>query len=190
MVRTCDYVNFLPDGTKTTCVNKYQLREILFRNPEYKSQDVNIHLCNAHYLEVFGEWELKNQQLQRLFLNTKLKYFKDFAKAKKYAEYFNEYDYKKMNWHKIEDALRKWQHHKYESCAYDLCDVKLNSVKHVFQIIIDKPSGMFDKKLRTCSKGHWKKFIYQTGVERPLNPNKKQKTIINLDAFSTGVQHG
>lgn len=182
LARTCDYTIEI-EGHDVKCINTIGVREILFKNTEYMEQSIRCILCNSHYLEVFGWWILREQQLLRNYLNAKFRYYKDLAHAKKYGEYFNEFDFKFMNYPRVERELTKWLNHKFKVCAYEICDVKLDSMKRVFQIIIDKPSGMYDRQLRCCSKQHWKKYIYQTGKQKPPNPNQKPKKIINMDTF-------
>lgn len=190
----CNYViiqhDKKEDGTTNIqqfpCVNKYQLREIYIKHPDYKSLGKRVLLCNAHYLDIFGEYLTKESQLLREYLNKKSRYFKDFGQAKKYAEYFNEYDYKLMNYPKVDNAWNKYQNHKRLVCAYEDCEVKLDSVKKVHSILIDKPNGRFDRKLDYCSKEHREKIEYRMGIKIPeiFLPKTKKSNAITLDNFN------
>ncbi len=193
-MRYCEFTIILkkknPNGTisiqKHRCGSGLGLREVEFKHPDYRDQMRSAVLCTSHYLECFGEWEKIKDVLWRKWKNTKWRYYKDFKKAKKYAEYFNEFDFRKMNYRKVDLAYNLWNDHTRKVCCFELCDVRLDSVTKVYPILVYKPTGRMSYKLECCSIQHWEKFKYRIGMLAPPDPNKPKP--ISLDTFTEVIK--
>ncbi|NIS95666.1 MAG: hypothetical protein GTN97_07130 [Nitrosopumilaceae archaeon] len=166
---------------KSRCGSAVGLREVEFKHPDYRDQRKTIILCTTHYLEAFGDYEDAKKTLLRNYMNEKYRFYRDFNKAKKVGEYFNEFDYKKKYYKKVDEAYKKYQDHTRNNCCYDLCDTPLDSVNKVYPILIYKPNGRMSHKLEYCGVGHWEKIKYRVGLLQPRNPN--QRKAVSLTEF-------
>jgi len=79
------------------CGSFYNVKVIEFKHPDYPELSEYEYLCDSHFEEVFGDIRNEEQKAYRDWRNQVFHYKKDFAKAQKYAEYFNAKDFMIQN---------------------------------------------------------------------------------------------
>ncbi len=186
----CDYIKIYDvkdeegkiNQVKDRCSSRLNLREIEFKHAEYREQNRVCFLCESHFIEVFGDIDQAERNAFRDWQNKKIRYNRDYANARKHAEYFDEQGFKETSYHKVQMAFDKWNDIRKKHCRYEYCTVDLKTIRRVFVIRVYAQSGREWANYYFCSKDHWTKMKYRIGIELP--EKKTNVKIVSLDDYT------
>ncbi len=140
------------------CNSRYNIKVIEFKHPDYPELSEWEYLCDSHFTEVFGDIKNEEQLAYRNWRSQVFIYKKDFAKAQKFAEYFNPNDFKNQNYNKVENRKILFDNIKRKVCRYEYCAQNLDSIRKIYRIIVSRMGGIDFKSYFFCGKPHWVKI--------------------------------
>ena len=143
------------------CGSFYNVKVIEFKHPDYPELSEYEYLCDSHFEEVFGDIRNEEQKAYRDWRNQVFHYKKDFAKAQKYAEYFNAKDFMIQNYPKVENKKIIFDNIKRKVCRYEYCNVNLETIRRIYRIVVVRVGGIDFKNYFYCGKPHWEKMKFR-----------------------------
>ncbi|NIQ14816.1 MAG: hypothetical protein GTO02_10575 [Candidatus Dadabacteria bacterium] len=163
-----------------TCGSRVNVREIEFKNPDYRELNKTVFVCESHFQEVFGDIIEEERKARRDADNAKTRYNRDQANAQKQAEYWNPSDFKEYNYPKVQRAFDHWKKVRKEICRYEACDADLKSLRKVWMIRVYTATGREWQTLFFCSSDHVDKIKRRIGL---IKIEKKKGKATSLDTF-------
>jgi len=181
---SCNFLNqYRSDDQKIVyhaCGSRVNVREVEFRNPDYRELTKTIFLCESHFQEVFGDIIEEERKARRDADNTKIRYNRDQAQAQKQAEYWNQNDFKEYNYPKVQKAFDHWKMIRKERCRYEACTEDLKPLRKVWMVRVYTATGREWQTLFFCCSDHADKMKRRIGL---IKIEQKRGKPISLDSF-------
>lgn len=200
-MESCSFIKF--DGSR--CSQKFNVKEVEFRHPDYKDLSQLIFLCQTHFFEVFGEQVAKKSSklplevekwLELQVKNEDSHYRKKLGDTKKAvsngigSDHFDWETFRATNRIKLEDLKTQLYNLRRRECRFEWCKAKITNFRKIYTIRVYPRNQIDYVNLIFCSLDHWEVFKKRIGLQTmkgKLNPDTK-KASLTLDHYNGVVQ--
>ena len=200
-MESCAYIRY--DGSR--CGNKFNVKEVEFRHPDYKALSQLLFLCQTHFFEIFGEPVAKKDSVLPLeeeawlllqLKNEDSRYRTKLAQTKKLVvngvgnDNFDWGSFHANNTRKLEDLKSQLTLLRRRQCRFEWCRTKLTNFRKIYSIRIYPKNQIDYVNLIFCSLDHWEVFKKRIGLQtlKGKLDTKTKRASQTLDNYNGIIQ--
>lgn len=200
-MESCAYIKY--DGSR--CGNKFNVKEVEFRHPDYKDLSKLVFLCQNHFHEIFGEpvakkdstlpleeekWLELQVRNEDMHYRRKVADIRDKVKNGIGAEHFDWATFHASNTRKLEDLKERLKLLRRRQCRFEWCRAKITNFRKIYTIRIYPKNQIDYVNLIFCSLDHWEVFKKRIGLQtlKGKLDSSKNKASMTLDNYNGVIQ--
>lgn len=196
-MESCVFIKY--DGSR--CGNKFNVKEVEFRHPDYKDLSQRVYLCQNHFFEIFGEPVAKKDSIlpleeEALLLlqlrNEDTRYRRKLADTRKLVEHgigsdhFDWGTFYASNKRKLEYLKSKLTLLRRRQCRFEWCRTTLTNFRKMYIVRVYPKNPTEYVNLFFCCLDHWEVYKKRIGLQtlKGKLDSTKKKASLTLDNYN------